>query len=494
MGIVIRQSIKGTVINYIGAFIGFLSTMFVITRFLAPEDIGLTKVVLEAGMMFAALSQLGTSASAMRFFPYFKDKNNGHNGFFFYLLMLPAVGCAVFIPLYMFLREPIMIVFAEKSSLFISYFYWVLPLIFFLTYLTVFETYSNINMRIAAPKFNREIIVRLLLVSVYLLYGYRLIGRTGLVAGYVLTYGLAMLCMWAYVYRTSITSLKHRAAFIEKPLRTAITKYTLFLIIGTLGSTMLARIDLFMISSHLGLGATGVFTIAFYMAAVIEIPSRSISAISAPIAAEHLKQGAFREANALYKKVSLHQLLVGGFIFTLLWSNIDNIFAIIPNGALYAEGKWVVFFIGMAKLIEITLSFGGTLISFSRYYYWGLYFTFFIVGIGILTNYLLIPVWGISGAAVATALSCLLSYSAQQWIVLKKVKGNPYSLGTLKMAVIFLLLTGVNSLLFTFDNPWVDGICRTLLLAATGMVLLYFFKVSPDVNNTIRAIIRRVMR
>lgn len=33
MGVIIRQSIKGTVVNYVGAFIGFLSTMFIVTRF-----------------------------------------------------------------------------------------------------------------------------------------------------------------------------------------------------------------------------------------------------------------------------------------------------------------------------------------------------------------------------------------------------------------------------------------------------------------------------
>jgi O-antigen/teichoic acid export membrane protein len=247
-----------------------------------------------------------------------------------------------------------------------------------------------------------------------------------------------------------------------------------------------------MITSQLGLSSAGIFTIAFYMAAVIEIPSRSISSISAPIAAEALKNGDFETANALYKKVSLHQLLIGGLIFILLWSNIDNIFAIIPNGAVYAEGKWVVFFIGLAKLIEVTLNFGGMLISFSKYYYWSLYFVFFIIGVGILTNYLLIPVWGIAGAALATTISCLLSWGAQQWIVLKKVKGNPYSSGTLKLIAILLLLIILNCFLFKFDNPWIDGINRSVVLALVGAALLYVLKVSEEVNNTARVVLNKV--
>ncbi|MDR1681727.1 MAG: oligosaccharide flippase family protein [Prevotellaceae bacterium] len=488
MGIVIRQSIKGTVITYIGAFIGFITTMFVVTRFLKPEDIGLTKVILEAGMMFATLAQLGTSASAMRFFPYFKNEKTKHNGFFFYLLVLPLIGCLIFIPLYLLLRQPVTLFFAEKSALFISYYYWIVPLIFFIVYVAVFETYSNINMRIAMPKLNREVIVRLLLMAVYLLYGNHIISRDGLVAGVVITYGLALLVLLAYIYKTSVTSLRHNPSFVSKPLRKDIARYTAFLIIGALGGTILNRLDLFMISSQLGLSHAGIFSIAFYMAAIIDIPSRSITSISSPLAANALKEADFETANALYKKVSLHQLMIGGLIFIFVWTNIDNIFAIIPNGAVYAEGKWVVFFIGIAKLIEITLGFGGILISFSRYYYWSLYFTFFIIAIGVLTNAFFIPLFGIAGAAIATTISCLLSYGAQQWIVLKKVKGNPYSLGTLKLILIFLLLIGLNAFWFTLANPWLDGFCRTLFLALAGAALLYIAKVSDDVQRTLKVI------
>ncbi|MDR3235456.1 MAG: lipopolysaccharide biosynthesis protein [Prevotellaceae bacterium] len=494
MGIIIRQSIKGTIANYVGAAIGFLTTLFVATQFLNPEDIGLTKVVLEVGMIFGILAQLGVSASAFRFFPYFKDEEKKHNGFFFYLLLLPLIGCLIFIPLYVLLKEPITLFFAEHSSLFISYYYWVIPLIFFLVYLSVFEAYSNINMRIVMPKFNREITIRLLLLAVYLLYGYHIVERDGLITGYVLVYGIAMLCMGCYVWKTCVTSMQHDWSYVDKPLRRSIFKYTGYLIVGALGSTILGKLDLFMVSSQLGLGHAGIFTIASYMAAIIDIPSRSIGAISLPIAAAALKAEDFETANALYKKVSLNQLLIGGLIFVLMWVNIDNIFAIIPKGEIYSQGKWVVFFIGLARLIEITLNFGGSLISFSKYYYWGLYFVFFITGMGVFTNYLLIPLLGITGAAVATAITFLLIYSAQQWIVLKKVKGNPYSFGMLKLVIVFLLLLGLNVVWFKFGNPWVDGICRTAVLATAGVLLLYGWKVSDDFNKTVRNILKRIRK
>jgi O-antigen/teichoic acid export membrane protein len=494
MGVIIRQSIKGTIVTYIGAFIGFLTTMFIVTKFLEPEDIGLTRVIFEIATMFGLLAQLGTSSSAFRFFPYFKNKNNNNNGFFFYLMTIPFVGCILFIALYLILKEPVTNMFIKESPLIVSYYYWVIPLIVFTTYLTLFETYSTINMRITMPRINREIIIRILTLAVYLIYGFHFVARDGLVAGFVLVYGVAAIFLFIYISKISSISMRHDTSLISKPLRRDIFRYSIFLITVALAGTILGKLDLFMISFFMGLDSAGIYSIAFFIAAVIDMPSRSISAISSPIAADALKEGDFKTANTLYQRVSLHQALVGGFIFILIWINIDNIFSIMPNGNIYFEGKWVLFFIGMAKLVSMTLGFGGVLISFSKYYYWSLYFTVFLSGIGFLTNYLLIPVFGITGAAIATFSSNLLSFIIQQWIVLKKVKGNPYTLNLLKVFVIFLIITAVNYVLVKINNPWIDGIYRTTIIAIIGVALIYFSKVSAEVNNTMIIIIKNIRK
>ncbi|MDR3268852.1 MAG: hypothetical protein LBT83_07285 [Tannerella sp.] len=67
MGIIIRQSIKGIIVNYVGAFIGFLTTFFILTKFLSPEEIGLTRVILEVSTLIGSIALMGTSASIMRF-------------------------------------------------------------------------------------------------------------------------------------------------------------------------------------------------------------------------------------------------------------------------------------------------------------------------------------------------------------------------------------------------------------------------------------------
>lgn len=490
MGIIIRQSVKATIINYIGTIIGFITTIFVVTKFLKPEEIGLTKVIYEVAALVAGFAQLGTSASAMRFFPYFKDPNNNNNGFFFYLIVTPCIGFVIFISIFLLLRESITLFFTKNSDLFADYYVWVIPLIVFLLFGSVLDVYSNVMLRIVIPKFIREVGVRILLLVLYLLYAFHYLNLDGLVGGFVLIYGLAMLSSFFYVAHIGGTSLRHDFSFINKPLRIKILKYTLFLIAGALSGNIMGQLDIFMVSSQMGFSFAGIYTIALYMAAMIEMPARSITSISSPLAAAALKDGNFHAANLLYKKVALHQFLAASSIFLFIWINIDNIFAIIPNGSVYSEGKWVVFFIALSKLIAVSFAFGVTLISFSRYYYWGLFFTFFLTLLTIVTNYLLIPIWGMTGAALATLFTCIVSYFLQQWIVLKKVKGNPYSIGFLKQILLILFLFGLNELLPQIDfNLILNILYRSVIIGIIWLVLTYYLKISDEICNMMDGIL-----
>ena len=485
MGIIIRQSIKGTLVNYIGSFIGFLTTMFVLTRFLQPEEIGLTRVIYESAVLIAVFAQLGITGTAFRFFPYFQSETNNNNGFFFYLVLLPTIGLLIFIPLYILLKTPIAAFFSLNAELFVDYYYWVIFLIVFIVFWTVFETYSNLLMRIVIPKFLREIAVRVLLLAVYLSFAFKFLNLDGLVGCFIAVYGIVMLLAFFYVSRIGSVSLKHDYSFIDKPLRKKIRNYTLFLIFSALSGSILMQLDVFMVSSYLGLDYTGIYIIAFFMAAIVEIPSRSITAISSPVAAKALKEGDMETANQLYKKVSLHQLVAGSCIFLLIWINIDNIFAIIPNGDVYIAGKWVVLFLALAKILNVTVNFGAVLISYSRYYYWTLFFIVFITLTGICTNLLLIPRMGITGAAIATLVTYILLSAVQQWIVLIKIKGNPFSIGMAKILMLIITLFGVNYLLPDWSsNPYIDGIYRTLIIGIITLIAIYKLKISDEISST----------
>lgn len=485
MGIVIRQSLKGTVLTYIGAALGFVTQFFVVTKFLAPDVIGLTKVFYEVAALFAGFGLLGTTASGMRFFPYFKNKDNGNNGFFFYYLAVPFIGTILISLLYILLREPVLHFFAAKSPIFSDFYYLVLPLIFILVFWQAMENYSNINLRIAFPKGVREVCLRGFMLTAYLCYAFGLIDLKGLILCILASYGLCLLLDFAYVGKTSPVTLKHDFSFIGPELKSKYLKYTGFLMLSAIAGNIMSQLDIFMLSSVKGLYSAGVYTIALYMANVVEMPARSITAISTPIAADALKNGDFEKANSLYQRVSIHQLMASSLILLLVWVNIDNIFEILPNGEKYAEGKYVVLFLGLAKIITTTLSFGGVLIQFSKYYYWTLFISLFLTALTISTNLYFIPRMGISGAALATLITTVISYCYQQYLVQRKVHGNPFTTKTVIVILIVMALWAINQLIPSLSHisPWLDMAARTIMLLLLASLAIIKFKISPEVSG-----------
>ena len=147
--------------TYLGIAVGVVTTFFVLTRFLTTEEIGLARVLIDAAMLFIGLAQLGTNASIIRFYPYFKEKDSHEDhGFFFWALVVPFIGFILFALIYWACRVPLGAWFGDKSPLFVEYYYFVLPLAFFMLYQTICESTCNVLMHIVVPRAVRELVVR----------------------------------------------------------------------------------------------------------------------------------------------------------------------------------------------------------------------------------------------------------------------------------------------------------------------------------------------
>lgn len=484
MGIVIRQSLKGTLVNYIGVILGIFVQFYIVAKYLDPEVIGLSKVVYEVAFLLSTLALLGSGSTGMRFFPYFKDETKGNNGFLFYYLLFPVIGVLLMTTIYLGLREPIESYFGAKSPLFNEHFYYVIPMMLVLAFWVWSENYANFNMRIALPKAIREVGMRVMMLGIYLAYGFGYIGVTGLIVGFIICYGLCMLTAMVYSLHIGSRSLKHDWSFITPELKNKVLKYAGFLMLATISGNVIQQMDLFMLSGVKGLYSAGIYAIVVYMAEIVNMPSRNITPISTPLAAEAMKEGNVEKAQELYKQVSVHQMLASTVLLLIVWINLDNIFAIIPNGEKFAEGRWAVLFLGLSKVVYGTLNFGNTLISFSKYYYWTLFFTFILMGISIATNLYFIPIFGLSGAALASLITVLLSYAYQQYIVQVKIKTNPFTWAHLRIVIILCTLFALNFLIPSFAgySPWIDIAVRTLIILSIAAILIYVMRISPQIT------------
>ena len=458
MGIVARQSIKGTIATYFGVAVGVVTTFFVQTKALQPEQIGLIDVLLQCALLFSSLSLLGTSSSAIRYYPYFKDEEHRDHGFFGWTLLVPFVGFILFLLAFFLFKGSIVQFFSKDSSLFAQYVNFLVPLAFFMLYIAVFETNSNLLLRIVLPKSIREVGLRVGTLIIYLLYYYKVVDFDGVIISFCVMYGLATLVNVVYLLSLKRVSFKIDKSFITPKLKRDFMFYTLFMITAALAGNMIPMLSKFFVAGKTGFRLAGVFTIATNIAALVEMPYRSLGAISQPHISEAISKKDVKAADGLCKNVALHQLIVGGLVLFVIWINIDVLFDLLPNGDIYRLGKWAVLILSLGRLLYSTLSVGSTVLSYSKYYYYSLIFTVLLAVMSIVLNGLWVPKWDINGGALASVVSSLVYFVLLLAFIKWKIGVLPFSGKMVPVALVVSSLFALNwgwSLVLT---PWFAGL------------------------------------
>ena len=502
MGIVARQSIKGTIATYIGVAVGIVTTFFIQTKALQPEQIGLIDILLQCSLLFSGLAQLGTSSSAMRYYPYFKDEENRDHGFFGWTLLVPLVGFSLFLLAFFCFKGAIVDFFTKDAEvgadLFAKYVNFVVPLAFFMLYTSVFETNSNLLLRIVLPKFVREVGLRVGTLAIYLLYFYKVIDFDGVIVSFCVMYGLATFINVIYLLSLKRVSFKIEWDYIKPQLKRDFLFYTLFMLTAALAGNMIPMLSKFFVAAKTSFHLAGVFTIATNIAALVEMPYRSLGAISRPHISEAMAKQDVKQADALCKSVALHQFIAGTFVFFLIWTNIDFIFDLLPNGDIYRLGKWAVLILSLSRLVYSTLGVTTTVLSYSKYYYYSLIFTILLAIMSLGLNAWLVPQYDINGGALANVVSYLIYFILLVVFIRWKIGVNPLSLKLIPVAVVVLALFGLNWLWSITLTPWfeswfakpifglcIDAVLKSVVFLVLGMTTVYKLKVSQSVNDLI---------
>ena len=489
MGVIAKQSIRGTIVTYLGIGVGIITTFFVLTRFLTSEEIGLARVLIDAATLFVGLAQLGTNNSIIRFYPYFKDKDGDH-GFFFWALVVPFIGFVLFALVYWLCRVPLGAWFGDKSPLFVEYYYFVLPLAFFMLYQTICETTSNVLMHIVVPRAVRELVVRVGLLALYLLYAFRVLSMDGFVIGLCANYAIAATINIIYFFSLQPIHLKPDFAFLrENPgLVRKYLVYTAFLIVSATTTVLAPTLSSFFVTAKMGLDSTGIFAIATYMAVMVSVPYRSVTAIASPQLSRAIKEQNREECSRLIRQVTRNLLLIGGFILLLIWVNIDLIYHILPNGELYAQAKEVVLILGISQLVMATFSICLTTLNYSKYYAMSLLLSLILTVSAIILNNYLVPTRGMEGAA----LSNLLSYAGYFLLIIITVialcRVQVVDRRWFLSLLLLLALFGANALWQAYIpamNIWLDSIVRSLVILGSGAWIAYAAKLSPEINEVL---------
>jgi O-antigen/teichoic acid export membrane protein len=484
MGIVQKQAIKGTIINYIGVAVGFLTGALLQPLILSTEEIGVISLLNRYALILAQIFSLGFPSLSLRIFPALRDVSKKHNGYLFLGAIYLAVGFGAALLFYFLGYNWLIVSNQEKSELF-SQFVHLLPwLIFFNLLFSLCDTYIRMRFNAIIGATAKEVVQRVLILSALLLLWYNAVQYTEFVYLYAIALSIPGLIMLVYALRTPEFSIRSDWSFLQKFSLKNIANISLFGLLSSTTTILVVEVDTLMVNYFTGLSLLGVYATMFNFGILVSVPSRALKRISSTMISDAWGKQDLKSISTIYYESCINQFVIGGLLFLGIWLNIDSVLMVLGDD--YAPGKWVVFFIGLGYLFDMLSGDNTSILITSHLYRYNTYLTLLLVALLIVSNLLFIPVYGITGAAFSSAGSMLV-VNLLRFLVLKvKFDFQPFNSRFLVVVLIFGITYLAVNYIPLYGNPYLNVLLRgsAIVIIYGGSILL--FRVSPLLNKLLK--------
>ena len=481
MGIIINQSVKGAIYTYIGVALGFVTTGILLQLIFSTEQVGLLKIIVSYASLVAQFGTLGFSGVAIRLFPFFKDPKSGHHGFLSMTLLAGLAGSLITLLLFLIFRNWFIEFSQEKSALLVDYLNYLLVLIFFQIFFILLDGYYTALLNSAHGTFLREVLQRVLIIIGIGSYYFELIDFPQFVIFYVASMSIPTIFIIFTLIAEKQFPLKPDFAFLKRPLLQSVGLMALFSILNGFSVLIIQTVDTLMVNKMMGLSATGIYTVCFFFGIIVSLPSRAILKITNIVTADAWKNNDLDNIRNIYEKSCMILFIIGLIMFLGLWTNINNVFHILKPE--YLPGKWVIFFIGLGSLIDMSTGANSSILGSSRYYKVQTVFLLVLVVSLVLTNLLLIPTFGITGAAIGGAVSLTILNLLRFLFLYYKYGLQPFNLKFVMVGAIGIGAYLITMLLPVLPNFILDIFVRSTILSVLFCLPVYLLKISPDINE-----------
>ena len=484
MGIVLNQSLKNTIITYIGFAIGGISTIFLFPSILGKTYYGLSNYILSCANVIMPLFAIGMQNTLVKFYSQCKTEKE-QNQFLSFSVLFPLVLTIPILLLGLFFYDEIS-VFVTKKNPIVKEFIYLIPFIgLCMAYFEIFYAWARVHMHSVFGNFIKEVGLRLfsLVALVAMYFGWiTAIDFVYLTAG---IYFVALLITMVYAFRVKKPDFQLSIPHNVK----GILEYTFYIILSGSVANLLLDGDKIMLNQYMDIGNIAFYSVATYIALVISVPSRAMHQIVYPITAKLMHENKYDELNDLYKKTSVNLQIVGGFVMLCIFVNIDQLYEMLPKD--YAGGIWIVFIIGISKYFDLILGNNNAIIFNSKYYRMVLFLGLMLVFFTIVLNAIFIPLYGITGSAIATLLSITIYSVAKLMFVVKRMHLYPFTIQT----VYSIVITAVLFVLFYFwkfpFHPIIGIVLKSILVTVLYVYINYKFSISKEINEVLNSLYKK---
>jgi O-antigen/teichoic acid export membrane protein len=489
MGIIIKQSVRGAFWSYMGIAVGYINIGIIMPQFFDTAQIGLVQIFIAVSLIFSQFATLGFTSVINRMFPVFRNPQKQHNGFLFLAMVTGIAGFALSLAGFFILKPWIIESNIEKSPLLIDYLFLLMPLVFMRLLFTLLDNYNKVLYDAVTGTFWLEFMHKVINLLLIIAFVFGLINFRQFFFGYIISMSMPVIPVIYVLSRRNEFQLKPDWEFLTRPVKKEVGTVMTFGFVNGLAAILMMNVDKIFVNQYLSLNEVGIFGVCALFATLIKVPYNSIAKISTGIIAESWKRNDIVHIQEIYRKSAINQAIAGTLIFVGILVNLHNIFEILPP--VYSSGKWVLVVYSAGMLWVTIIGMAGIITETSRYFRVTTLFLLLSVLLQFFLNYMLIPKFGITGAAVATITAFIVNYSFQ--LVFQWVK---FGIKGLSKEVFIVMFSGLVIILLSGILPRLsllpDIALRSGIVTFVFCSVIYFLKVSPEINDLVNSYLNKL--
>jgi len=487
--------VKGAGIIFLGQVISLplgMVNQALLGRFLGPGDYGLFNLGLSVIMIASFIPMFGLGGGLVQFIPFniaLDRKDRVISGIDFSFKFCLMVGILVSLALF-FLSNKIALEVFHDANLEIV----IKILSISLTFTVFYRLTQALPAGFRQPKYklyNEFIIMRVLRIAVFLIavfLGYKLFGA---LAAYIIATLSASIGYLLIYYRIFYPSLncKDKDSSAKRDLLSL--SWPLFLTGFT--SLFMAHTDKVLLGVYMTSTEIGIYAAALTLASSVYFIHSSFRYIFLPTVAEYFARKDIPGIQKLFSSITKWIFLLSFPITVYLFFFSGDVIRLI-YGESFTMGYLALFILSVGFVtIGMTGLTGEILVAIKKTRL-NLLNEIIGAGLNVGLNILLIPRYGIMGAAIATAVSILLRELVSLGFVYKELKIHPYNIQYAKIVMIVTVPLVVISLLFKtyLDIPWAFLIVIPIFLAVYFPLLRSTGCLNEFDKSVVRAILTRI--
>ncbi len=478
MGIVVKHSSWNLVITVLGFLFGAFNTLQLATTYLDDDYFGLWGYVLSSAFLLFPLISFGVHNTIVKYYSSFATKKDRDN-FLTQMLLWPLLGLLPFLGILYFFNDNIRLWMSSKNQMVGDYLWAILLVAIFQAYFEIFYAWTKVHLKTIGGNFLKEVFYRVAATITLVMVAMGIITQVQFIYSLVLIYFLRMLAMAIMALQT------YRPNFIIYKIEATreLLWYSILMIIAGSVGTALIDLDKTMLNQYVNIENISYYNVAVFVATVVAIPARGMAQIVHPLTAGFFNRGDIASVEHLYKRSSLNLAIVAGLLVVLIVCNVNQFYQFLP--AEFSVAIPVVFLITAVKYTENLLGSNNAILYNTNLYQWTLWLGLVFAIVAVLLNLWLIPAYGLIGAAIATCAAYFVYAFAKAYYVYLKLKIHPW---TKQTTISLLLVTGCIALFYSWDfnwNTYLNIAVKSCLITIVYGLLVYFTKVSTEVNATI---------